>query len=187
MASRTQIVCLCEGRRGGCIDEVFINALMRALKPSWIRPEGNNVVRAIPCGGRSELIARMPGELRACLNRGADTTLMVWADCDHDCSDPNVLKTIFWKEAKRAKITREDFERVVLVFPKDRLENWIQYLTTGSTDEEVEGPRLKHGREAANAAKKLAERCRKSEQDANMPPSLCWSCRNWKALVDRMT
>ena len=38
VASRTQIVCLCEGRKGESIDEVFINRLMKSLQPDWLRP-----------------------------------------------------------------------------------------------------------------------------------------------------
>ena len=38
MANRTQIVCLHEGEKGRSIDPVFINALLRDLEPSWIRP-----------------------------------------------------------------------------------------------------------------------------------------------------
>ena len=70
MASRTQIVCLCEGVKGASIDEVFINTLMKSLKPAWVRPQGSNVVRLVPCGGRKELIEKMPAELQSCLGAG---------------------------------------------------------------------------------------------------------------------
>lgn len=186
MASRTQIVCLCEGRRGGSVDEVFINKLMRTLKPAWIRFDGNNVVRAQPCGGRADVVQRMPGELKRCLSRGGDTTLMVWADCDHDCSDPDALKAHFWKEAQAQGITKDEFDRVVFIFAKDRIENWIEFLLTGTTDEAIEGPRPKYDREASDAARNLASMCRENKPVSNMPPSLQWSCRNWRALVDRM-
>jgi hypothetical protein len=67
MANRTQIVCLREGKRGGSIDPVFINRLIRALNPGWIRPfNGSNLLRLVDCGGRDELIRRMPQELKAC-------------------------------------------------------------------------------------------------------------------------
>src|SRR5688500_2566418 len=102
MASRTQLVCLCEGRKGESIDEVFINRLMKSLRPDWVRQwPGSNVVRLIPCGGRKEVVEKMPGELGRCLEAGGTTTLMVWADCDHDCTDPNALKALFWKEAQK--------------------------------------------------------------------------------------
>jgi len=32
----------------------------------------------------------MPQELRNCLDAGADKTLMVWADCDDNCTDGEV-------------------------------------------------------------------------------------------------
>ena len=86
MASRTQIVCLHEGARGRSIDPIFIRNPLKALKPGWIRPwEGNNIVRAVDCGGRKTLISRMPGELQACLDSGGHATLMVWADRSKKC------------------------------------------------------------------------------------------------------
>lgn len=186
MASRTQIVCLCEGEKGGSIDEVFINKLMKILKPQWVRQQGSNVVRLVPCGSRSAVIKRVPEEIKLCLTAGGHTTLMVWADCDHNCADSEALKTEFWKEAHRVGIARHDFDRIVFIFAKDRLENWIQFLNRGQTNETEEGPRLKHSKEAADAASKLADFCKAGQAVENMPPSLVWSCRNWRALADRM-
>lgn len=185
MASRTHIVCLCEGEQGKSIDPVFINALMKALKPSWLRRQGSNVVRLVPCGGRKALIEKMPDELRSCINAGADTTLMVWADCDDDCVDCEALKEKFWQQAQRS-VSAEEFNQVVLICPKDRLENWIEFLKFGTTDENKEGPRVQHTREAAEAAKELAKKCRAGSAIQNIPPSLQWSCDNWHALVQRM-
>ncbi|RJP35704.1 MAG: hypothetical protein C4547_09125 [Phycisphaerales bacterium] len=165
---------------------MFINKLMRALKPNWVRPEGSNVVRILPCGNRAGVIKRTPTELKNCLNAGGHTTLMVWADCDHDCADGNALRELFWQEAQRQEITKAQFDRVVFLFAKDRIENWIEFLTTGNTDESNEGRRVKHNREAAEAAKKLASMCSKGKPVKNMPPSLDWSCKNWRALVGRM-
>ncbi|MBI5865198.1 MAG: hypothetical protein HZB38_11950 [Planctomycetes bacterium] len=128
----------------------------------------------------------MPRELNLCLNAGGDTTLMVWADCDHDCAHGNALRELFWQEAQKQAITKQQFDRVVFIFAKDRLENWIQFLSTGQTDEASEGPRVKHERAASDAAKKLAELCRAGRTVENMPASLRWSCENWRALVDRM-
>jgi hypothetical protein len=186
---------LCEGKKGDgsgkrtSIDPVFINKLMSTLKPAWIRQEGSNIVRSQPCGGRSEVIKRMPGELKLCLSRGGDTTLMVWADCDDDCGDGDALKREFWKEAVRAGITKEQFESVVFIFPKDRLENWIEYLLTGATNEAIEGRRTrqeKSGSEARVAAERLADMCKEAKPVKDMPPSLQWSCKNWRALEKRM-
>jgi len=185
VASRTQIVCLCEGEKGS-IDAVFINRLMRSLKPKWVRPDGNNFVRTTPCGGRKALVKEMPGELRSCLDAGANTTLMVWADCDENCANGEALKSVFWKEAEPKGITKAQFDQIVFVFAKDRLENWIEFLQTGKTDEANEGPRVKHDRDVARAAKKLAEFCKAGKPVGDMPPSLQWSCINWRALVDRM-
>ena len=187
MASRTQIVCLHEGEAGRSIDPVFIRVLLKALDPAWIRPwKGNNIVRTVDCGGRSELIARMPTELLSCLNMGGDTTLMVWADLDHDTADGDKLKAMFWAGAQQAGITKDQFDQVVFVLAKDRIENWIEFLLTGTTDESREGPRQKHDRVVADAARLLATRCSSSAADPPLPPSLEWSCRNWRTLVSRM-
>jgi hypothetical protein len=180
-------VCLCEGRNGESIDEVFINRLMKSLQPDWLRPwPGSNVVRLVPCGGRKEVVEKMPVELQRCLDAGGNTTLMVWADCDDTCNDGDALKAHFWQEAKQKGITQEQFERVVFIFTKDRIENWIEFLLTGSTDESREGPRVKHNREAADAAKRLADFCKSGKPVNNVPSSLQWSCKNWRALTERM-
>lgn len=187
MASRTEIVCLCEGEQGASIDGVFINKLIRTLKPNWVRPQGSNFIRIIPCGGRNDVIAAMPDELSSCLKQGGSTTLLVWADCDHDCDDGETLKARFWEEAQRQGITREQFEVVVFLFAKDRLENWIEFLQTGNTDESREGPRVKHNRDVADAAKKLAQMCNAGNSVEGMPPSLQWSCHNWRGLAQRIS
>ena len=179
-------MCLCEGRKGESIDEVFINRLMKSLEPSWIRRQGSNIVRLVSLGGRSAVVERTPKELQSCLDAGSDTTLVVWADCDDNCSDGEALKAHFWKEAQRNGISKADFDRIVFIFAKDRLENWIEFLMTGNTDESKEGPRVKHNREAAEAAKKLADFCKTGKPVDRMPPSLRWSCTNWQALAERM-
>lgn len=187
MASKTQLVCMHEGTRGGSIDPVFINALLRKLKPSWVRQtEGSNIARLMPFRGRSELAEEIPKQLKLCLAMGGHTTLMVWADCDHNHANGEDLKAAFWKKAEKAGISRVDFEKVVFVFAKDRLENWIEFLEKGKTDESQEGPRVKSGRAAADAARKLADHCLSGAPIPNIPPSLEWSCRNWHALKSRM-
>ena len=186
MPSLTQIVCLHEGEKGRSIDPVFINTLIKALNPAWVRWEGSNIVRPIPCGGRKNLISTMPNELRHCLSRGAQTVLMVWADLDHDMADGEQLRNEFWVAAKAAKITRDEFDQVVFVFAKDRLENWIEFLKTGSTDERREGPRIKDNKQVADAAKALAARCKGNGPGPALPPSLSWSCDKWRTLVERM-
>ncbi len=187
MANRTQIVCLHEGEKGRSIDPVFINALLRALAPSWIRPwKGSNILRPVDCGGRKDLIAKMPNELRACLNYGGTTTLMVWADLDDDMENGDELKAAFWKAAQENGITVSEFATVVFVFAKDRLENWIQFLVDGATDEATEGPRVNKNKVVADAAKTLAQRCRQRTSQPPLPPSLEWSCQNWRQLVNRM-
>ncbi|MFN0019642.1 MAG: hypothetical protein ACKVP0_15390 [Pirellulaceae bacterium] len=187
MASRTQIVCLHEGERGRSIDPVFINSLLKALKLPWVRPwKGSNVIRSVNGKGRKNLIEQMPKELKACLQAGGDTTLIVWADLDDDMANGDELVEAFRKVARSNGVTDEEFKQVVFIFAKDRLENWIEYLMTGKTDETVEGPRLKHNREAVDAAKTLAERCKKQGVEPPLPPSLEWSCKNWRSLVKRM-
>jgi hypothetical protein len=187
VASRTQIVCLHEERKGRSIDPIFINVLLKKLRPAWIRPwGGSNIIRLVDCGGRMDLIAQMPAELQKCLDMGGDTTLMVWADLDHDMVDGAALKQKFWPTAQQAGITRDQFDEVVFAFAKDRLENWVEFLLTGSTDESREGPRQKHDKPVAEAAKALAGRCASGATEPQLPPSLAWSCANWRKLVDRM-
>ncbi|MCI0536157.1 MAG: hypothetical protein L0Z50_13105 [Verrucomicrobiales bacterium] len=186
MANRTQIVCLHEGRKGRSIDPLFIRALIKKLDPAWIRPwPGNNVIRTVDCGGRTTLIADTPKELKAADEAGGNTTLMVWADLDDDMESPEKLKDEFWAVAKAAGITAEEFGRVVFAFAKDRLENWVEYLNSGVTDESTEGPRVKDA-EAVKAARKLAEMCLQGAPIPNIPASLEWSCQNWRALKARM-
>ena len=187
MASSTQIVCLHEGEQGRSIDPVFINSLLKGLDPAWLRPwKGNNIIRCQACGGRDSLIEAMPTQLKSCLSMGGSTTLMVWADLDDDKAEGDELKQAFWVVARQAGITEEQFSQVVFVFAKDRIENWIEFLITGNTDENVEGARQKHGRVVASAARELAKKCKTGAVIANIPPSLEWSCRNWKTLVARM-
>ena len=144
------------------------------------------MVRTVNGGGRTELIRRMPSELRQCLAQGGNTTLMVWADLDHDMPDGTSLKEVFWREAEAQQISREQFDEVVFAFAKDRIENWIEFLRTGSTDEATEGPRVPHGGQVREAADRLAERCRRGGAMDALPPSLGWSCTNWRSLVARM-
>jgi hypothetical protein len=84
-------------------------------------------------------------------------------------------------------VSEEDFENVVFIFAKGRIENWIQFLNTGTTHESVAGPRVKKDSEAVEAAKKLAKICLSHDPvPSNMPLSLLWSCKNWQTLVRRM-
>ena len=187
MANRTQIVCLHEGKVGRSVDSVFINRLMRSLKPAWIRPwGGSNIVRLEACGGRKALMEKVPKRLQAVSAAGGNTTLMVWADLDHNMADGDSLKNEFWKQAQQQGVTRFEFDQIVFLFAKDRIENWIQFLITGATDELQEGPRLRDDRQAASAARRLAELCSQGTPIPNIPPSLEWSCGNWRALVERM-
>ena len=185
MANRTQIVCLCEGKKDS-VDKQFISALLKTLRPAWVRPWKSGIVRIEPCGGWSGVIERTPEELKLCLKMGGHTTLMVWADCDHNRADCDALKEKFWRKAQQSGISQEDFDRIVFIFPKDRIENWIQFLNTGWTNEAEEGPRIKHPRETADAAKKLAAYCETRRPMKNMPLSLQWSCKNWQAFDGRM-
>ncbi len=185
MASRTQIVCLHEGTRGGSVDPVFINCLIRSLNPPWIRPQGSNLVRLEACGNRNGVMAELPRHLRQCIQAGGNTTLMVWADLDDDITSGNELQRKFWEHANSAGITAEEFEQVVFAFAKDRIENWIEFLLHGATNESVEGPRVSN-RDAAQAAKLLAKRCQQNAMHPQLPPSLEWSCRNWRKLAERM-
>jgi hypothetical protein len=179
-------VCLHEGQQGHSIDPIFINRLIRTLKPAWIRPHpGNNQVRLIGCGNRTGVMTALPRELKHCIQAGGTATLMVWADMDDDTADGEELKNQFWTEAQNAGIARSEFEQVVFVFAKDRLENWVSFLLKNETNEAVEGPRVTD-KEASEAAKRLAKRCQQNIATPPLPPSLEWSCHNWRKLVERM-
>lgn len=128
---------------------------------------------------------RLPAEIRAANQAGGNTTVMVWADVDDDMDSPDALLDAFWAKSQVAGITRCQFDQVVCVFAEDRIENWIEFLNTGATDESREGPRVKDA-EAIKAARCLADLCLKGAPIPNVPPSLDWSCRNWRALKDRM-
>lgn len=186
MASRTQIVCLHEGNQGRSIDPLFIRALIKKLNPGWIRPwSGNNIIRTVDCGGRNTLISKLPEEIKAAEGAGGNTTTMVWADVDDDMESPEALKDAFWAKCQTAGISRKSYDHVVFIFAKDRIENWIEFLNTGTTDESVEGPRVKDS-QAVSAARKLADLCLGGAPLPNVPPSLEWSCKNWRSLKDRM-
>ena len=186
MAKRTQIVCIHEGKQGKSIDPIFANAFIKAYNPEWLRPYKTGIVYFKPCGGKTELLQTFPQELKNCIAMGSDTTLIVLADID-DLENGEHLKQRYWEAAQKEKITREMFEKAVFIFPKNRIENWIQYLSTGATKESAEGPRVKDFSEAKDMAQLLAKKCRQSQQIKEaFPPSLEWSCRNWRALVDRM-
>jgi hypothetical protein len=130
---------------------------------------------------------KLPEEIAAACEAGGDTTVMVWADVDDDMAGPEELKKLFWSIAKESDVSEDQFRNVVFVFAKDRIENWIEFLNSGTTDESNEGPRVKHDREAVDAAKKLAEFCLKGAPIPRIPPSLQWSCKNWHLLRDRMS
>jgi hypothetical protein len=186
VANRTQIVCLHEGERGRSIDPIFIRTLLKALDPKWIRPCTSGIIRPVDCGGRTTLINRMPAELRLCLAMGGNTTLMVWADLDHDMANGDELKAKFWAVAQADGISKQEFDQVIFAFAKDRIENWIQLLLSGRTDESQEAPRLNAGRPVAEAARELAKRCKSGAAEPPLCPSLIWSCQNWRSLVKRM-
>ena len=176
-----------EGKEGRSIDPIFINALLKALNPNWIRPpKGSNIIAVRGCGGRSELIRMVPIELKRCEEAGGNTTLMVWADLDHDMKDGNQLREAIWKIAKSLGVTQDQFDKVVFAFAKDRLENWIEFLLDGATDETREGPRRNNGSDVKKTARKLADICFSGSPVPGLPPSLVWSCKNWQALRERM-
>jgi hypothetical protein len=162
--SRTQIVCLHEGEKGRSIDPVFICALLKALDPAWIRPwKGSNKFRPIDCGARSSLIARMPRELRTCLEMGADTTLMVWADLDDDMDDGEQLRREFQKNATQNGLTEEDFDRVVFIFAKTGSKTGSSFYSLGQL------MRLKKGlgKKMASASQRPQEGWPKNVQGSN--------------------
>ena len=106
MANRTEILCLHEGEKGKSVDPVFINRLIRSLKPAWLRRQGSNWVTLDACGGRKSLIEVFPKKLKQVLVAGGDTTLMVWADLDHDMHDGDTLRNEFWREAQQQGVER---------------------------------------------------------------------------------
>lgn len=112
--------------------------------------------------------------------------LAVLADVDDDVASPDVLKEKYWQAAEAAGISRGVFDKVLFLFPKYRIENWIQYINNGSTDENAKGPRVPNS-VAKEAGKKLAQMCLNGTTGgAQLPLSLEWSCRNWHGLLGRM-
>jgi hypothetical protein len=81
-------------------------------------------------GGKTELRKAFPKELRSCGTVGGDTTLVVLADVD-DLKNGDELKSKYWEEAEAAGLSRELFEKVVFIFPKNRIENWVEFLNGG--------------------------------------------------------
>jgi hypothetical protein len=185
MPKRTQIICIHEGKKGPSIDPVFANTFFKTYRPDWIRPWKTTAARFIGYGGKAELQKAFPKELQFCGTVGGDTTLIVLADVD-DLKNGDELKLKYWEEAEDAGLSRELFEKVVFIFPKNRIENWVEFLNMGVTDENQEGPRVKDLSTVRDAARKLANLCRSGYAAASLPPSLEWSCRNWRALVERM-
>lgn len=182
-----------DGINGGGADGLYFEQLsdgekaLIALYPQWIRRwKGSNVIRAVDCGDRTALMQRLPGEIKAATQVGGNITVMVWADVDDDMPNPDALKDAFWAACKQQGVTPEQFNQVVFALAKDRIENWIEFLNTSQTDELREGPRVGNDNEAVQAANRLAELCRKGARIPNIPASHAWSCRNWKALVERM-
>jgi hypothetical protein len=187
MLKRTQIICMHEGRKGQSIDPVFANAFLKEYDPEWLRPFATGKARFIACGGKAELQQRFPQELKNCNSMGSDTTLIVFADLDK-LETGDQLKDLYWKTAEKSGITREIFEKAVFVCPKYRIENWVQYISIGNTDENMEGPRVENdNKKVRDMAQVLAKKCRQIQQTkVSLPPSLEWSCHNWRILVERM-
>lgn len=186
MRKRTQIVCMHEGKKGASIDPVFVNAFLKAYNPEWLRPWGTSKVRLVPYGGKTELRAGFVKELNAVLTSGSDTTLIVFADIDDELKSGEELKELYWETAQKEGVSKESFEKAVFIFSKDRIENWIQFIQIGTTDENEEGPRVKDNSEVRDSAQKLANMCLSGKPAGILPKSLQWSCSNWHSLVARM-
>ncbi|GHV04066.1 hypothetical protein AGMMS50229_04640 [Campylobacterota bacterium] len=184
MPKRTQIVCLHEGVNNN-VDRVFINRLLKKLDLSWIRPYKTGDVRLVCGGGRNDdqLYRVFVDELRKCSAAGGNTTLIVLSDVD-DLDSPNALQTIFDNKAREAGLSCA-LDKVVYIFPKNRIENWFEYLLNGSTNESQEG-RRRDNEKAREAAEILAQKCTQKQRDPQMPPSLKWSCEQWNKLTTRM-
>lgn len=189
VAGRTRVLCLHEGESGRSVDPVFIRNTLEDLVSSWARPwNGQNTLRTQAKGSRSSLIAELPKEIKSLRGLGSSLTILVWADVDDKMPDCDTLKRQFESRCKADGVTKEEFDAVIFVFAKDRLENWIEYLIEGKTDESIEGLKVgkysKDTQRAKEAAQKLAKACKFNEPLVNCPPSLEWSCRNWHALTD---
>ena len=84
--------------------------MIRALDPSWLRPFKNAKTRLNPCGNRIGVLDRLPTEIRIAAMTGGDTTVMVWADCDDDCSDCEALKAKAWEVATFTRMVVQELE-----------------------------------------------------------------------------
>ncbi|MCL2016106.1 MAG: hypothetical protein FWG68_07680 [Defluviitaleaceae bacterium] len=182
---RTQIVCLHEGEKDS-IDPIFVNAFLKKLNPTWLRPWAKSKVKLIPCTDKTTMLKHyFPVELERCTKMGADTTLVVMTDLDDDCANGDILRDKYRQIAENAEIDEKLFAKVVFICPKYRIENWIEYLNTGHTDENIKAPRTDNN-SAKMAAIKLADMCQKNVDknigNADFPLSLKWSCNNWNEI-----
>lgn len=184
MGKRTQIVCMHEGKKDS-VDPVFINSFLKEYKPRWLRPYENTKLRLVPCGGKTELLNKFPNELQLVHAQGSDTTLVVFADIDDDIETGDELKKRYEEKMNTCNIPKEWLNEVVFIFSKDRIENWIEYILEGKTNENIEGKRVDRSA-AKKAAQELAKLCKGGKPQTMLPPSLQWSCKNWHNLVNTM-
>lgn len=191
MSHRTQIVYMHEGEKNdegimNSVDPIFANAFLRKYDPKWLR----SPTKPVPCGRKGRLLEMFPQTLKDVMAQGSDTTLIVLADVDDKIDDCEKLKDDYWEVAQKADIKREDFDKVVFIFPKDRIENWVEFLCGRETDESVEGKRTKKTasgkRLVRDAAERLAQMCKSGHGIPNIPPSLEWSCKNWRKFSNGM-
>jgi hypothetical protein len=168
MAKRVEIVFLHEDTQHQSFGTAFLNKITRVRR-----------IEPVRMGRRSMLVNDFPRQLKAVRSRGGKAALVVLIDADHDSVQEirEVLDRRL-KEADMPTISPED--PIFIAIPKWRIENWIEYLRTGDTDEAAQGARLIDEASARPLAAKLHETCLNGPPLASPPPSLEQACTEWQ-------
>ena len=113
------------------------------------------------------------------------TALVVLIDADRDSVETiRRLLDDRLKQEQMNALSSED--RVFIASPKWRIENWIEYLKTGKTDEKSQGPRLDDEGSARTLALDLHRKCLVKSPLLNVPPSLGKACEEWQLFRTKL-
>lgn len=173
MGRRVQIVFLCEDSQHQSFGLAFLGELT-----------GIRNIETVRAGSRANVINRFPKELKALRSRSG-SALVVMIDADKD-SVSDVRQIIDQKLAQTGEPPVRVKDLVFVASPKWRIENWIQYLREGHTDESKQGPRLDKENSCREDAKRLFESCIGNVALLQAPESLESACAEWKPFRNRI-
>lgn len=172
--ARVEIVFLHEDTQHQSFGTAFLNQIktMRRIEP-------------VRKGSRALLVQDFPRQVKAVRSRGGAAALVVLIDADRDSVDKvwNILNDRL-KQEGMSVISSSDL--IFIASPKWRIENWIEYLRTGATNEELQGPRLEDEGSAREDAGSLYQMCVTRALPPNPPPSLKAACEQWLAFRDKL-